>query len=327
MSKSANQKLKILYLLRALEEKTDETHPISMPDILNYLEGYGISAERKSIYDDMEILRLYGIDIVATKGRSCGYYIGSRQFELAELKLLVDAVQSSKFLTTKKSGSLIKKLENLCSENDGKTLQRQVYVADRIKTMNESIYYNVDDIHSAISANKMIEFLYCEWNTSKELVPRKNGELYCVSPWALVWDDENYYLVAYDHKAEMVKHYRVDKIKNINTVDEKRQGNEYFQNFDKGGFSKKTFGMFAGEESYVTLECQDKYIGVILDRFGKDIQIRNGKNGKFTTSVKVNVSSQFFGWITGIGGGIVIISPDKVVSDYREYLNAILSKY
>ncbi len=327
MAKSSNQKLKLLYLMRGLLEKTDEEHIMSMRDILDYLKGYGIEAERKSIYDDIEALRLFGLDIVNKKDRPSGYYIGSRDFELPELKLLVDAVQSSKFITTKKSNELIKKLEGLAGINQARKLQRQVYVSNRIKTMNESIYYNVDDLHEAISENKKITFQYCEWTTDKELVPKKNGELYNVSPWALNWDDENYYLIAYDNEAGSVKFYRVDKIKKITILDEQREGREHFEKFNTADFSKKTFGMFAGEDQEVTLECKDKLIGVVMDRFGTDVSVRNVKSGVFKVRVKINVSPQFFGWLTGIGSDVIITGPEDVVKEYRKYIKNILKNY
>lgn len=327
MAKSSNQKLKLLYLMRVLLEKTDEEHVMSMNDILEYLKGYGIDAERKSIYDDIEALRTFGIDIVNKKERPSGYYIGLREFELPELKLLVDAVQSSKFITTKKSDELIKKLEGLAGSNQAKKLQRQVYVSNRIKTMNESIYYNVDDLHEAISENKKITFQYCEWTTEKQLVPKKNGELYNVSPWALNWDDENYYLIAYDNLAGRVKYYRVDKIKQITILEEKRQGREHFEKFNTADFSKKTFGMFAGEEQEVTLECREKLIGVIIDRFGTDVSVRRIDDEMFRVRVNINVSPQFFGWLTGLGSDVIMTSPENVVEEYRKYIREILEKY
>lgn len=327
MAKSSNQKLKLLYLMRVLLERTDEEHVMSMNDILEYLKSCGIDAERKSIYDDIEALRTFGIDIVNKKERPSGYYIGLREFELPELKLLVDAVQSSKFITTKKSDELIKKLESLAGSNQAKKLQRQVYVTNRIKTMNESIYYNVDDLHEAISENKKITFQYCEWTTDKNLVPKKNGELYNVSPWALNWDDENYYLIGYDNDSGKVKFYRVDKIKKITILEEKREGLKHFEKFNTADFSKKTFGMFAGDEKVVTLDCSEKLIGVILDRFGTDVSVRKADNGVLKVRVSINVSPQFFGWLTGIGRDVVITSPENVVEEYKEYIKKILEKY
>ena len=212
MPKSQNQKMKLLYLIKIFNEKTDEKHPISMPGLIEELARYGVNAERKSMYDDIECLQMYGMDIIYKKMRPAGYYLGKREFEIAELKLLVDSVQSSKFITARKSQELIKKLEGLTSHYEAGQLQRQVYVNNRPKTMNESIYYNVDKIHTAIAANSAIKFMYTEWTIEKKLEPRHNKRKYNVSPWALVWDDENYYLVGYEKHNAQIRHYRVDKL-------------------------------------------------------------------------------------------------------------------
>ena len=198
MPKGTNQKLKLYYLSRIMMEKTDDEHFITMPEIQKELEGYGVTADRKSLYDDLEALRILGIDVIGEKdGRSYVYHVGKKQFEIAELKLLVDAIQSSKFITEKKSNELIKKLTGLASNYETSQLKRQVVVQGRIKTMNESIYYIVDDIHNAITNNKKIRFEYLKWNLDKKMERRKD-KLYEVSPWALTWDDENYYLIGFD---------------------------------------------------------------------------------------------------------------------------------
>ena len=232
MAKNSRQKLKILYIMQMLMENTDEEHAMSMQEIIASLERQGISAERKSIYDDIEMLQQFGVDILSRRSAPKGYYIASRDFELPELKLLVDAVQSSKFITEKKSGELIRKIEKLAGRFEAKELQSQVVVANRIKTMNESIYYNVDKIHSAISSNSKIRYKYCEWTINKKLEPKKNGQYYTVSPWVLTWDDENYYLIAFDDALEQMRYYRVDKMLGIELTDDARTGKEQFENFD-----------------------------------------------------------------------------------------------
>ena len=209
MAKSYNQKIKLLFLMDLFLQKTDLEHTISMKEILNELEKNEISGARKSIYNDIETLKEYGMDIEYRKEQPEGYYLASRTFELAELKLLVDAVQSSKFITEKKSRSLIQKLGGLASDYEAKQLKRQVYVADRIKTMNESIYYNVDKIHSAISENVKITFEYTRWGMKDKLELLNRGKIYCISPWMMSWTDENYYLIAYDEDASKIKHFRV----------------------------------------------------------------------------------------------------------------------
>lgn len=327
MPKSEKQKLKLLYLMQLLLEKTDEEHAVTMPEIIEYLEKNDIQAERKSIYNDIQLLTDFGLDIISIKERPGGYYLASRQFELAELKLLVDAVQSSKFITSKKSRELIKKLGALCSDGQAKQLQRQVVVTNRNKTVNESIYYNVDIIYNAIAANVKVQFQYFEWNINKEMQLRKNGAFYCVSPWLLTWDDENYYLIAYDDRAGIIKHYRVDKMLKIDLTREARSGKEAFAGFDIAGYSKKTFGMFAGEEETVTLCLEERLTGVVVDRFGTEAAMRKKDEDHILARVNVAVSRQFFGWVAGLGAGIKIEAPETVAEQYRAYLEDILNLY
>lgn len=328
MAKGNNQKLKIVYLMKILLERTDETHSITMSEILTALEAYGISAERKSIYSDIENLRLYGMDIIGEQqDRTYYYHVGNRHFELAELKLLVDSVQAAKFITAKKSNELIKKIEGFASRYEASQLQRQVYVSERIKTMNESIYYNVDKIHTAIGENAKITFQYFQWNVNKEMVLRRNGALYEVSPWALSWDDENYYLVAFDSKEDKIKHFRVDKMLRIRIKQEKREGRERFNRFDMALYARKMFGMFAGEEQMVKLECVNELAGVMIDRFGKDIAILKVDDAHFTVTVRVAVSRQFLSWVFALGEGVKIVGPQVVVEQMREEAKRLVRQY
>ncbi len=328
MAKSEGQKLKLLYILKWLTERTDESHAMSGQEIIEALEKEGISAERKSIYSDIQALRDFGYDIITTKKRdNSGYYMASREFELAELKLLVDAVQSSKFITAKKSKVLIEKLEKLVSRYDAKQLQRQVYVSERNKNSNESIYYSVDDIHKAIQENKRIRFKYYDWGADKQMHFRKDGAFYEVSPFFLVWKDENYYLVAFDEKESIMKHFRVDKMHSLSVVKKDRAGIDDAKKINPAVYTQQNFGMFAGDEQMITLQFPEKQIGIIIDRFGKEIDIRNRGEGICSARVMVAVSNQFFGWVTGLGGLVQIMSPESVVSDYKAYLKQILEEY
>ena len=254
-------------------------------------------------------------------------HVASRQFELAELKLLVDAIQSSKFITEKKSKQLIKKLESLASSYEAKQLQRQVYVSGRIKTMNESIYYNVDEIYSAIASNKKIRFQYFQWNIKKETELRKSGQFYEISPWALSWDDENYYMIGYDSEAKKIKHYRVDKMLKSTCMDEAREGKELFDSFDIAAYTRKSFGMYGGEEQSVKLEFDNGLVGVVIDRFGKDIIIAPAGDNHFTIKVDVAVSDQFLGWIFALGDGAKILGPENVVEQMKELVKKAIEKY
>lgn len=327
MAKSYNQKIKLLFLMDLFMQKTDLEHTISMKEILSELEKNGISGARKSIYNDIETLKEYGMEIEYRKEHPEGYYLVDRTFELAELKLLVDAVQSSKFITEKKSRSLIQKLGGLASDYEAKQLKRQVYVADRIKTMNESIYYNVDKIHNAISENVQITFEYTAWGMEKQLELLNKGKIYQISPWMMSWTDENYYLVGYDSKEAKIKHFRVDKMIRIEILKEKREGKESFQQIDPTVYSKNMFGMFSGEEQMLDVCVPERLLGVFVDRFGKGISVRKYREGEYLVHVPVIISEQFFGWLTGLGKDVIIRSPQKIVREYQDYLKMILEGY
>lgn len=328
MARSSYQKLKPLYIMHYLLQHSDEDHPVSVNQIIQYLDTQGITAERKSIYSDIEALRYYGLDIVqGGSGRFAGYYIASRKFELPELKLLVDSVQSSKFITHKKTAALIKKIEGLASIHEAHLLNRQVYVAGRIKTMNESIYYNVDEIHNGISQNKKIRFRYFEYTVAKERQYRKGGDFYEVSPFAMTWDDENYYLVAYDSAAGRIKHYRVDKMEKISLTEEDRDGLEVYQALDMAVYAKKTFGMFTGEEETVALRFENHLVGAVLDRLGRDAFIVPDGPDHFTVRTNVVVSPQFFAWVLGFGGSAQINGSETVVEQLKAHLRAVNALY
>lgn len=329
MAKSVNQKLKLLYLIKIFSEKTDENHCFTAQDLITELAAYGIPAERKSIYDDIECLITFGYDIVNVKARKGGgYYLAGREFELPELKLLVDAVQSSRFITQKKSRELIDKIETLAGPYDRKQLQRQVFVAGRVKTENESIYYNVDRIHHAIQMGVPITFTYLEWNVKKELQLRHGGQKYRISPWALTWQDENYYLIAYDDDDEKIKHFRVDKMNRITELSgESRKGTEAFQKFDIAAYTKQTFGMFGGKEQLVTLRLPASMVGIILDRFGREVSIRSTEDGFIIAKVYAAVSTQFYGWLTGLGKQVSVLAPEEVTDGYLQFLGEIIQNY
>lgn len=328
MSKGSGQKFKLYYLAKIMTEKTDDTHYITMPQILEALEGYGVTADRKSIYRDLRDLQNLGIEVEGeTVGNRYHYHVVGRQFELPELKLLVDAIQSSKFITVKKSNDLIRKLETLVSRYEAAKLQRQVYVSGRIKTMNESIYYNVDEIHNAIAENRKIWFQYYQWNVRKEMKLRHNGAYYHISPWGLFWDNENYYLVGYDSAADMIKHYRVDKMLHIYMSDEKREGKEYFSKTDMAVYTKKSFGMFGGEEEHVKLLVDNDLAGVIIDRFGKDVTIIPKDQDHFIVFADVRVSRRFLYWVFALGDGAKIIGPDRVVKQAQKCIADLVKQY
>lgn len=325
MAKSENQKLKLLYILQMLSEQTDEEHVLSTKAIIDKLAAYDIKAERKSIYSDMNSLIDFGYDIIYKSSRiDGGYYLASRDFELAELKLLVDAVLASRFITNKKSKELMEKLEKFTSSHQATQLKRQVFVSGRVKADNEKIYYNVDAVYKAIRENVKLSFTYMEWTLDKKLTPKKKGEKYVVSPWALIWDDENYYLVAFDDKAGIIKHYRVDKMRDAAATEEKRGGRKEFEALNLADYSKKTFGMYGGHEEMISLKLPNKLFGVIMDRFGKETDVRVLNDEFVRVRVKASVSRQFFGWLCGLGKDVTIMAPESVKEEYTDWLNSIV---
>lgn len=327
MARSANQKLKCLYLRQFLLENTDEAHPVTVSQMIDYLARHDIAAERKSIYDDIDGLRSYGLDIEYRKAQDGGYFIANREFQLPELKLLVDAVQSSKFLSLRKSNELIAKLEKLASRHEAQALRRQVYVTHRIKNMNESIYYNVDALHSAIAAGSRITFRYFDWDMNGKKKYRHEGKRYRISPWALLWDDENYYLVGYDAEHAERRHYRVDKMESITQTGEERLGKELFAGFDPAAYSRKVFGMYGGEPQKVTLHFESSMSNIVFDRFGRELILTPDREGGFTVTVEVVPSPQFFAWLTGLGAPVKILSPQPIVQQFCDYLQSVLDVY
>lgn len=312
MPRSEWQKLKLLYLEKILNEESDETHPIATKKLIELLNSQGISCERKAIYDDIECLRHFGHDIGKTDGKYGGYSMLSRKFQLPELKLLVDAVHSSKFITQKKSEELISKLASLVSRHEAIQLKREIYTSDRLKNENEKVYLNVDPLHSAIRDDRQISFLYFQWTRNKKKNYRRGGQRYTVSPWSLLWDDENYYLIAYDHKSCERRHYRVDKMEDIRIEKGKRKGEETMSDFNADDYSRSVFGMFGGETKSVTLLCGNDMAGVIFDRFGISTPVRLIDSEHFEVTVKVTVSPQFYAWVFAFGGAIKISDPEDV---------------
>lgn len=327
MPKSENQKLKLLYLVEMLQRETDETHTLTVPQMIEKLAALEINAERKSIYDDLRALERYGLDIVTVKGKTTGYALAHRQFELPELKLLVDAVQASKFLSAKKSRALIHKLESLASRYEAQALQRQVYVANRVKSMNESIYYSIDTLHAAINAGRQITFRYFNWTVSKKMEFRHGGAEYHVSPYALLRDDENYYMVGYDGASSAVRHYRVDKMHAIAVTNAAREGKEVFAHLDMAEYATRVFGMFGGDAQRVEIQFANRLVGVVLDRFGKDITLLAVDQAHFKICIQAVVSPLFLGWVAGFGAEAKIIAPDTVARQFAAQCRDTLAQY
>lgn len=324
MARSANQKRKLPILAKLLLERSDEEHPISRQEMQEELARWGLTAERKSIYDDMEQLCELGLDVQSRRGRGGGWYIGQRDFELAELKLLVDAVQSSRFLTKRKSDTLIRKLEGLTSVHQARQLQRQVYVDRRVKTMNESIFYNVDRLQGAIANNKVVTFRYFEYNARRERVFRREGARYKLTPYGLIWDSENYYLAGWDELRHEVRHYRVDKMADITVTGMKGhpQGD-----WTAEGYTRKHFGMFSGTPCRLRLRCENRLAGVLIDRFGLEVALIPDGEEHFTAAVDLVASPPLWGWLFGLGAGVEVLSPDWAVEEFAARLEQAAALY
>ena len=328
MPKGTKQKQKLYILSKIMLERTDDTHYLTLSEIKKLLEKEGVTADRKTLYEDLQELTLLGLKVDGEKdGRSFRYHVIEKDFELPELKLLVDSVQSSKFITERKSKELINKITKMSSRYEAMQLQRQVHVRGRIKSMNESIYYVVDLIHNAINQDKCILFDYYQWNIKGQLEKRPNPT-HTVSPWALTWDDENYYLIGIDLNGNIEKHFRVDKIKNLTVLEKRREGLEYFKHYDLASFAKMSFGMYSGIHEKVMLRFKEEKAGALFDRFGKDIPVLKTKeNGWYETAVDVIVSPQFYGWLYALGTDVRLIGPKRVLNEWKERLEDTLKQY
>jgi len=329
MAKGTNSKLKLLYILDYLRKNTNEEHPVSTEALIKYLESNDVSAERKTVNDDIRQLNQYfGDEFEYKRGKDGGYYCVSHDFELSEIKMLVDSVQSSKFITEKQSLDLIKKLENLTNKYDAELLHRQVVVQNRVKSKQDIIFNVIDHISEAINNDVAIRFKYMEYDINKELVPRHDGRIYEISPICLILENENYYLIGYDSQIEDTKNFRVDKMKNVVVTENKRLGYDKYKDIDISSYNKKVFNMFYGTETKVTLRFANELIGVVIDKFGKDIiVIPDIESETFTITVNIAVSKQFYAWLFGFPGECEILYPEEIRDEMKKYAELTLEKY
>ena len=326
MPKSDNQKLKIFYILDYLEKNSNQGHPIRATELAAMLENlHGIRCERKTVYSDIAALQDYGVDIVSLPGKNGGYYIASRNFELPELKLLIDAVHSSRYLTEKKSRELIEKLCNQCNEHDAKLMRRNVVVSGRVKSMNETIYYNVDAIQEAIAQNRQITFRYFDWDISGKR--RYRDREYAASPYGLCQDNENCYLLAYSQRHGITS-YRVDRMTDIILLDDKRIPCPELTGKALNEHASRLFQMYAGDAVNVKLRFHRDLVNVVIDRFGKDTMLIPDDDGEhFNFVVNVAVSPMFLSWVIGFGSKAKIVHPPEVADACKKLCQAALDQY
>lgn len=321
--KNSSQRLKILYLYKILLEKTDEDHFLTMPEIISQLDMHGISAARKALYEDIEALRMYGLDIVQLKGNTSGYYVASRDFELPELKLLADAVSSSRFLTEKKADELLKKIESLASVHEAKQIQRQVYVANRVKSMNERIYLNIDVIQKAIAEGKKISFKYFSYDINKK--KKYRDSLRVCSPYAMSWDDQKYYLIGFHEMRKAISNFRVDRMEAVEILDEPITPKP--EDFNVNEYMSSSFSMFSGDSQEVKFRMHSSLIGPVIDKFGKDVTLVADGDDHFTVRVKVKPEPPFFGWLFQFGKKAELLEPADLREKCKTMLDDLMSIY
>ena len=318
-------KPRILYLLRILEQYTDEEHPLTTKQLIDKLQDeYGISAHRTTLTKDIVALQDYGVDIVTVHSTQCKYFIGSRKFELPELKLLIDAVESSRFITAKKSESLIRKTHTLTSQGQVSKLRRNNYVVDRIKPDNEQIYYIVDTINDAINEGKQISFQYYDYSGLKKKVLKNKGEIYKLSPYKLLWSGDYYYVIGYSEKKGKVINFRVDRIAAAPTI-LSENAIPVPKDFDLENFTKEVFFMFSGDEVEVDLQCDNSLMKTMIDRFGENVKTLAYDMTSFRLITEVSVSPTFFGWVFGFDGKVKILGPKNVKEQYYKMISEAMN--
>ena len=324
MSRSSNQKAKLLYLEKMFREESDEQHPLTVKNIISGLDRVGIKAERKAIYDDIELLReVMDMDICSDKVGS--YYLGTDRFQFEELQLLADAAACSKFITEDKSRELVDKISHLTSNYKARELQRSVIVANRVKTENRKIYYNINKIHEAIKQQKKITFHYFGYDIKKKKVYKTSGGRYVMSPYSLAWEDENYYCIGYYEKYDSISNFRVDRMEDVEVSDEPAVP---AKGFDLAEYTRRIFGMFAGSETVrAKLSFDNSLTSVVMDKFGSDITMHKLDESHFYISKEINVSPTFFGWLFQLGANVEILEPTALRKEFIGYLDKVRNLY
>jgi len=313
------EKNRILYVKRFLEEQTDEQHPATIADILEYLSGIGITAHRRTVMLDIEQLIESGLDVVCNKSRSNQYFIGDRYLETQELKLLIDAAQASKFLTVKRSQALIDKLLTLTSVHQAKILKNGLCLENQVKPKNETAYITADILLTAINTNRRVQFLYFDYSPDKKKAYKHGRRVYELSPWNLVWVDDKYYIIGHSKTHGKAATFRVDRVAAPKLTDLPIITAP--KDFDLASYIKSTFQMYDGPTLDVRLKCQNSFMKTIIDRFGEDVHTTIADSGHFYADVSVSASPTFYGWIFASNGAVKIISPAEAVNTYRAMLN------
>lgn len=328
MTTSNAQKLKLLYLMDFLQKETDPDHGLTMTQLIEKLGERGISAERKSLYKDIEALISFGMDIRKYQRQPVEYALAERDFELSELMLLVDAVQSSRFLSDGKSKALVRSIRAMASTKERSALNKQVHVHGRPRVQTESDFNTVDKIQETMACRRKISFQYFMYGTAKQKIARKAGAAHVGTPISLTYSDGNYYLVAYSDADQEIRRYRVDRMDKVQTLDEKAERNEIIRAYDADDVGKCAFGMYDGERTQVTLHVQENVMNVIIDRFGRDVTSKPTDDGAAAiVTAHVMVSPVFFGWLVQMGPSVRIDAPASTREQYLAFLDSIKQAY
>lgn len=324
MAQQKNTKLKLLYLSDILLEKTDDAHPLSANELCDALCALGIEAERKSVYKDIDVLKEYGLDIIlgADSTNKRGYFIGARKFELAELRLLLDAVQAANFISPKKTKILVEKIESFASKYQASMLHKQVYVDNRPKCKNEELYYTISALDSAISASLKVTFTYSRRVITEEFKQKSDEKPFKVSPYALIWSDDHYYLVCNNEKYDNLMNLRIDRIKGISVTDEKSRPfsevSDYKNRFDSADYASHLFNMYSGEPKPVELICENSLLELILDKFGERVRLQKFDDNSFVVKTNAAVNDGLSAWILQFGKRIKVKSPNELKESVKK---------
>lgn len=316
-------KSKILYLYRILSEQTDEQHPLSTNQIIDKLGEMGIGVTRKTVASDIALLQEFGVDVISVRSSQNLYYIGDRVFELPEVKLLVDAVESSKLITIKKSKTLVDKISKFVSKEQAKELNRNIFIDKRVKPKNENIYYTIDLVHTAINDKIQIDFKYIDYTGEKEVIYKHESMTYKVSPYALAWNDDHYYLIGYCSNHKKISKFRVDRMAKVELSD--RVYVNAPEDFSAAEYVKSIFDMYDGPISKVEIKCTNDLMKIIVDKFGEEVETISLGSNCFKATVEVSVSPTFFSWLFGFGTKMSILAPTTVKEQYKEMLTVILN--
>lgn len=324
MAANNRQKLKLVLLLRILERETDPESGLTMPQIIERLRFEGVPAERKSVYRDIAVLRETGADIQKLPKRPVEYALVRNKLGIDDVMMLIDIVQSSRFITERKSNQLVKDLKGLVSERERKLLDKRVHVRGRVKSLSESIFHSVDLIHEALQRKRKIQFLYFSYGTNFKRAPRHEGKRYEVTPVHVVYAENNYYLAAFDDEDDRIKTYRIDRMELLQVSDAPATRNAAIANYEYEDFAYQSFGMYHGEPVCATLRVNAPLIDVIVDRFGRDVDVMKATDDYADIRVNVRKSAQFFGWVAGLNGGVTIKAPKKLNAEYKDWLKSLV---